>query len=327
MAFDFRQYLVIGISSRALFDLEAENRIFEEQGLEAYSQYQLEHEDDVLEPGVAFPLVNAILQLNQLVPDKRIAEIVVMSRNSADTGLRIFKSIGARDLDITRAAFTGGASLAPYLNAFDVDLFLSANKADVQAAVDAGVAAARVYDLPVARVDASPQQIRIAFDGDAVLFSEEAENIFQREGLEAFLQHERDNARKPLPEGPFAKLLKTLANLQSEFDPDHVPIRTALVTARSSPAHERAIRTLRAWDVRVDEAFFLGGASKDEVLKAFSPHIYFDDQDVHLKTASRHVPVAQVPHRSDQLALDGPALPAPQHSELPRKRGGGKTDA
>ena len=188
MAFDFRQYLVIGISSRALFDLEAENRIFEEQGLEAYSQYQLEHEDDVLEPGVAFPLVNAILQLNQLVPGKRKAEIVVMSRNSADTSLRIFKSIGARDLDITRAAFTGGAALAPYLNAFDVDLFLSANEVDVQAAVNAGVAAARVYDLPIERVDAPTQQIRIAFDGDAVLFSEEAENIFQREGLEAFRQ-------------------------------------------------------------------------------------------------------------------------------------------
>ena len=322
MAFDFRQYLVIGISSRALFDLEAENRIFEEQGLEAYSQYQLEHEDDVLEPGVAFPLVNAILQLNQLVPGKRKAEIVVMSRNSADTSLRIFKSISARDLDITRAAFTGGAALAPYLNAFDVDLFLSANEADVQAAVNAGVAAARVYDLPVERVDAPTQQIRIAFDGDAVLFSEEAENIFQREGLEAFIQHERDNASKPLPEGPFAKLLKTLATLQSEFDPDHVPIRTALVTARNSPAHERAIRTLRAWDVRVDEAFFLGGASKDEVLKAFSPHIYFDDQDLHLKTASPHVPVAQVPYRSGPLALDESALPTPQHSELPRKRGG-----
>ena len=245
-----------------------------------------------------------------------------MSRNSADTSLRIFKSIGARDLDITRAAFTSGASLAPYLNAFDVDLFLSANKADVQAAVDAGVAAARVYDLPAARVNAPLQQIRIAFDGDAVLFSEEAENIFQREGLEAFLQHERDNARKPLPEGPFAKLLKTLANLQSEFDSDDVPIRTALMTARNSPAHERAIRTLRAWDVRVDEAFFLGGASKDEVLKAFSHHIYFDDQDVHLKTASLYVPVAQVPFRSDLLALDGPDHPAPQHSELPRKSDG-----
>lgn len=298
MAFDFRQYLVIGISSRALFNLEAENRIFEEQGLEAYSQHQLEHEDDLLEPGVAFPLVNAILQLNQLVPGKRKAEIVVMSRNSADTSLRISKSIGARGLDITRAAFTGGAALAPYLNAFDVDLFLSANEADVQAAVNAGVAAARVYDLPVERVDGPAQQIRIAFDGDAVLFSEEAESIFQRDGLEAFLQHERDNARNPLPEGPFAKLLRTLATLQAEFGPDNMPIRTALMTARNSPAHERVIRTLRTWGVRIDEAFFMGGASKDEVLKAFSPHIYFDDQDVHLKTASRHVPVAQVPYRS-----------------------------
>ena len=298
MAFDFHQYPVIGISSRALFDLEAENRIFEEKGLEAYSRYQLEHEDNILEPGVAFPLVKAILNLNQVVPIRRRVEIVVMSKNNADTSLRIFKSVDAHGLDITRAAFTSGASIAPYLTAFDVDLFLSAGEADVQAAVNAGVAAARVYDLPLERLDTPNQQIRIAFDGDAVLFSEESERIFQDEGLDAFLKHECENAQNPLPEGPFAKLLKTLASLQSEFPSDSAPIRTALITARNSSTHERVIRTLRAWGVRIDEAFFLGGASKDDILKAFCPHIYFDDKDAHLKTASLHVPVAQVPYRT-----------------------------
>lgn len=330
MPFDFRQYLVIGISSRALFDLEDENRIFEEQGLEAYSKYQLEHEDDVLEPGVAYPLVQAILKLNGLIAARRKAEIVIMSRNNADTSLRIFKSIDTHRLDITRGAFTSGVSLAPYLQAFDVDLFLSANEADVQDAVNAGVAAARVYDLPEEKpeekVEAPAHQIRIAFDGDAVIFSEEAEEIYQGEGLEAFLRHEQENARKPLPEGPFAKLLKTLAALQSGFQSEDVPIRTALITARNSPAHERVIRTLRTWNVRVDEAFFLGGASKEEVLKVFRPHIYFDDQDLHLKSASRHVPVALVPYRcpaAGQIAPDGltpPATPEPKR----RSRGAGK---
>jgi 5'-nucleotidase len=324
MPFDFRQYLVIGISSRALFDLEEENCIFEEQGLEAYSKYQLEHEDDVLEPGVAYPLVQAILKLNGLIADKRKAEIVIMSRNNADTSLRIFKSIDIHKLDITRGAFTSGVSLAPYLHAFDVDLFLSANEADVQDAVNAGVAAARVYDLPKEKVEAPTHQIRIAFDGDAVIFSDEAEEIYQSEGLEAFLQHEQANARKPLSEGPFAKLLKTLAVLQSGFQPADVPIRTALITARNSPAHERVIRTLRTWNVRVDEAFFLGGASKEEVLKVFRPHIYFDDQDVHLKSASRHVPVALVPYRFpavSQFALEGITPPAAQEPKR-RSRGG-----
>jgi 5'-nucleotidase len=308
-----------------LFDLEAENRIFEEQGLEAYSRYQLDREDEVLNPGVAFPLVQAFLKLNELVTGQRKAEIVIMSRNNADTSLRIFKSINTHGLGITRGAFTSGASLAPYLHAFDVDLFLSANEADVQDAVNAGVAAGRVYGLPEEGVDAPTHQIRIALDGDAVLFSEESEEIYQHEGLEAFLHHERENACKPLPEGPFAKLLKTLAVMQLGFDPENPPIRTALITARNSPAHERVIRTLRTWGVRVDEAFFMGGASKDEVLKAFRPHIYFDDQDVHLKTASRHVPSARVPYRLpvvDQLTLNGLTPLATPESNPHRRRGG-----
>jgi 5'-nucleotidase len=295
MAFDFNDYLVIGISSRALFDLAAEHEVFERDGLEAFAQYQLAREDTPLAPGSGFPLTKAILELNTRVPGKRRTEVVVMSRNSAETGLRIFNSIRHHGLDITRAALTGGQPLAPYLEAYGVDLFLSADEPDVQAAIDAGIAAARIHDPPDGH-DVVPDQIRIAFDGDAVLFSDESERIYQRDGLAAFLAHEEANARKPMAEGPFAKLLKTLSILQSESPADRPPIRTALITARSSPAHERVIRTLRAWNVRVDEAHFLGGAPKLPVLRAFRPHIFFDDQDIHLVEAARSMPVARVPY-------------------------------
>jgi len=233
--------------------------------------------------------------MNRLVPGKRKTEVVIMSRNSAETSLRIFNSIEQHGLDITRGALTGGAPLAPYLGAFSVDLFLSLYEDDVQAAVDAGVAAALLYAKPENPTEDEIGQIRIAFDGDAVLFSEEAERVYQTEGLDAFIEHEKKNARRPLPEGPFAKLLKTLSHLQSEYKGSEKPIRTALVTARNSPAHERVIRTLRAWDVDLDETFFLGGMDKSEVLKAFRPHIFFDDQRVHCDRASKIVPTGRVP--------------------------------
>lgn len=295
MPVDLSNYLVIGISSRALFDLGAENEIFERQGLEAYEEFQLANEHIVLKPGAGFPLVRAVLRLNDLLPGKRKAEVVIMSRNSAETSLRIFNSIEHYGLDITRAALSGGAFLAPYLKAFRVDLFLSLHEDDVQSAVDAGVAAAILYDKPADPVSAEIDQIRIAFDGDAVVFSEESERVFQTAGLEAFIEHEKTNAKRPLPEGPFAKLLKTLSLLQREFRGKASPIRTALVTARDSPAHERVIRTLRAWDVDLDEAFFLGGMSKTEVLQAFRPHIYFDDQKVHCDSSADVVPTGRVP--------------------------------
>ncbi|MDP3488301.1 MAG: 5'-nucleotidase [Bacillota bacterium] len=299
MPYDLSKYLVVGISSRALFDLSRENEIFEQQGLEAYTAYQRENESRVLDPEAGFPLIKAILNLNNLGDKERKTEVIIMSRNSADTSLRIFNSISHYGLDITRAALAGGESLAPYLSAFKVDLFLSKSEEDVQAAVDAGVAAAYVYD---SHPDYSQniEQIRIAFDGDAVLFSEESELVYQRDGLSAFLEHERQNANKPLHEGPFAKLLKTLSHLQHGMGLAKPPIRTALVTARNSPAHERVIRTLREWNVRVDEAFFLGGVPKDEVLRAFGAHIFFDDQDIHCKPAAAMVPSARVPYRTRQ---------------------------
>jgi 5'-nucleotidase len=299
MAYDLRNYLVIGISSRALFDLTVENEIYEKQGLEAYCKYQLEHENDILQPGTGFALIEAMLKINQIDAAKRRTEVVIVSRNSADTSLRISNSIDHYQLDITRAAFTGGEPVAKYLNAFDVDLFLSATEEDVQAAVESNVASGLIYDAPSKNATKPLEQIRIAFDGDAVLFSEESEIIYQEQGLEAFIAHEKLNATRPLPEGPFAKLLKTLSFLQFELDgafEGPPPIRTALVTARNSPAHERVIRTLRAWNVRIDETFFLGGVPKDRVLASFLPHIFFDDQHRHCDDASRVVPTARVPY-------------------------------
>ena len=297
MAVTLEDKLVIGVSSRALFDLEEENRIFEEQGLEAYSKYQTEHENDILRPGTAFPLVKALQKLN--ADGRYLTEIIIMSKNSSDTSLRIFKSIEHYGLDISRAALVGGASISPYLGAFKTDLFLSANESDVQEAINANIASSIICDnsnLPINPDDEIPQ-IRIAFDGDAVIFSDESERIFQAEGLEAFARHEQENAQNPLPEGPFAKLLKTLSLIQQQFPKDESPIRTALVTARNAPAHERVIRTLRAWNVRIDEVFFLGGVRKSDVLKAFNANIFFDDQATHTDPASKLVPSARVPYK------------------------------
>ena len=295
MAHTLDDKLVVGISSRALFDLEEENRIYENEGLEAYSKYQIEHENDILKPGTAFPLVKALHNLN--CGDSQLTEIIIMSKNSADTSLRIFNSIKHYGLDISRAALVGGKSISPYLDTFKTDLFLSANEDDVQEAVNSGVAAGIICshaDLPINPSEPIPE-IRIAFDGDAVIFSDEAEKIYKERGLKAFAEHEMENAKKPLPEGPFAKLLKTISLIQEKFDKDSVPIRTALVTARNTPAHERVIRTLRAWNVRIDEAFFLGGVDKTEILKSFGANIFFDDQKVHTDRAQATVPSARVP--------------------------------
>lgn len=295
MPYDLTKPLVIGISSRALFDLEHENRIFEEEGVIAYEKYQVEHEDDILQKGSAFQLVKAFLNLNKL-QSERLVEVIVMSRNNPNTSLRIFNSIKDYDLDITRAALTSGAEIAPYLKAFKTDLFLSANDTDVKQAIDNDVAAGRILtgNLHADR-KIKIEQIRIAFDGDAVLFSAASERIYQHEGMAAFQKNEQSKADIPLAKGPFANFLTTIAHIQSSFN--QPPIRTALVTSRNAPAHERAIKTLRHWNVRIDEAFFLGGVSKRDVLSAFGAHIFFDDQPVHTDSASEVVPSAVVPYR------------------------------
>ncbi|MDX1454396.1 MAG: 5'-nucleotidase [Gammaproteobacteria bacterium] len=292
MPTDLSDKLVIAISSRALFDLEAGHRVFVEKGLEAYAAYQIEHEDDLLEPGMAFPLVKKLLKLNEAGPQK--VEIILISHNSADTGLRIFNSISHYDLEITRAAFTNGAPPWRYIAPFSAHLFLSPEPQDVVKALDNGIAAATI--LPGKATEAGSDELRIAFDGDAVIFSDEAERIFKEKGLAAFADSERSAARTPLLGGPFKKFLEALHRIQSEFPVNKAPIRTALVTARSAPAHERVIRTLREWDIRIDEALFLGGMEKTEFLKAFGADIFFDDQKGHVELASDHVATGHVPH-------------------------------
>lgn len=301
MPHQFADYLVVGISSRALFDLEEENRIYNEQGLKAYSEYQQTHEQDVLKPGSGFPLVKALLRLNQLIPGQRKTEIIVMSKNAASTSLRIFNSIEHYGLDISRAALTGGSGLSSYLTAFNTDLFLSADAADVQEAINANIAAGIICTDSHPQIDVNREitQLRIAFDGDAVLFSPESERIFQEQGKEAFLQYERENAHKPLAAGPFAPLLKSLSYLQQQFASQGAPIRTALVTARNAPAHERVILTLREWNIDVDETFFLGGMEKSAILKAFGADIFFDDQSLHTNQAAPYVPAARVPYKQE----------------------------
>jgi len=294
LAEDLSACLVVGISSRALFDLRREDALFVSAGLDAYRAEQLSREDEVLPPGTGFSLAQAVLGLNTPGASRR-AEVVLMSRNSTETSLRIFNSIRHYGLDITRAALSGGAPLAPYLKAFHVDLFLSGYEDDVRLALDGGVAAALLYDRPEDPFEPA-EEIRIAFDGDAILFSDEAERVFQADGLEAFVRHEAERAREPLPAGPFANLLHKLSALQQAAGREGAtPIRTALVTARGGPAHERVIRTLLAWGIVVDEAFFLGGVPKTEILEAFRPHIFFDDQAAHCERAAPRIPTGRVP--------------------------------
>lgn len=287
--------LVIAISSRALFDLDESHNIYEKQGVEAYSQFQIENEERVLEPGPAFSLVKKLLALNHKTPDSPLVEVVLLSRNSADTGLRIFNSIKHYQLDISRAAFTSGRSPYAYVSAFSSHLFLSTDAEDVKAALEDGFAAATI--LPKSGDYASvSEEVRFAFDGDAVLFSDESEKIYKENGLDAFTKNEVDSANKPLAGGPFKNFLAALHRLQREYAGQDCPIRTALVTARSAPAHERVIKTLRDWNIRIDEALFLGGMKKAEFLKSFEADVFFDDQTYHCDAAVEHVTTGHVPH-------------------------------
>jgi len=286
--------LVVAISSRALFDLEESHRIFVEKGLEEYARYQIENEDVPLEPGIAFPLVRKLLRLNEEGQQK--VEIILLSHNSADTGLRIFNSIARYELNITRAAFTNGAEPWRYVAPFGAGLFLSAEPKDVVNALNAGFAAATILPRRASADENGNEQLRIAFDGDAVIFSDEAERVYKEKGLEAFASSERESARLPLSGGPFKNFLTALHRIQAEYPMDASPIRTALVTARSAPAHERVIRTLRAWGIRIDEAIFLGGLEKTEFLKAFGADIFFDDQAGHVELAREFIASGHVPH-------------------------------
>lgn len=295
MAATLDDKLVVAISSRALFDLDESNRLFETKGVEAYASYQMQHEDEILGHGVAFPLIRRLLALRYPETDEAAVEIVLVSKNDPNTGLRVFNSIEHYRLNITRAAFTNGRSPYQYLSAFKADLFLSANPDDVRLALENGYASATIYtDLQFCDDDSG--EIRIAFDGDAVIFSDEAEKVYQEYGLAEFVKHEVANSDTPLAPGPFKPFLEALNQVQRSYrDASEMPIRTALVTARSAPSHKRAIKTLRAWGVRIDEAFFLGGLDKAPILEKFKPHIFFDDQQTYCQSAAKVAPTGHVP--------------------------------
>ena len=289
MAASLQGQLVVAISSRALFDFEEENRLFEAQDDRAYMQLQLQRLDQPARPGVAFSLVRKLLAFNTDAPR---VQVVILSRNDPVSGMRVFRSAQHYGLPIERGVFTRGESPWRYLKPLDANLFLSMNEADVRSALTAGVPAARVYPHSAHASDAHPQEVRIAFDGDAVLFSDEAERVFRHGGLDAFQSHERTHSGTPLAPGPFKPLLEALHRLQRAGA--LMRIRTALVTARSAPAHERAIRTLMDWQIEVDEAMFLGGLPKGEFLREFEPDFFFDDQTGHVDSAAAHVPAGHV---------------------------------
>jgi 5'-nucleotidase len=296
MSYNLSELLVIAISSSVLFDVRVEHEIYTRCGLPEYLQHQIAHEEQPLPKGTAFHLIEAMLRLNTLT-NKRIVEVVILSQNQPEAGLRVMNSVEHHQLDITRAAFTGGEPVAKYLQPYNVSLFLSRNEDDVRDAIESGYAAGLLYDPP-ANYQSEMNQLRIAFDGDAVIFSDESEQIYQEHGIDKFIEHEQQQATIPMGDGPFAPFLRLVADIQKDQALHNLdkmpPIRTALVTARNSPAHKRVIYTFRNWGIKIDQIFFLGGISKDRVLKEFRPHIFFDDQDLHAEAASRHVPAARV---------------------------------
>lgn len=292
--------LTVAISSRALFDLEESHRVFTREGVEAYARYQAERETEVLGKGPAFAAVRKLLALNDLEPRRRRVDVVLLSRNSVNAGLRVLHSIAWHGLDVRRAVFAGGMDRYRYLGAFGAALFLSADGDAVRKALRGGHAAARLLPSEGGADEDGPslrnRELRIAFDGDAVLFSDEAERVYRTHGLESFVRSEQAAARQPLPGGPFRGFLAALHRLQAEFGPVAAPVRTALVTSRATPAHERVVRTLRAWGIRIDEALFLGGSEKRDFLRAFGADIFFDDQRCHCDAARGVAAVGHVPN-------------------------------
>ena len=286
---------MVAITARALFHLEDGHHVFEQQGIAAYAEYQRLHENDILPQGIAFPLVRKLLALNAGAPPEHPrVEVILLSRNSSDTGLRIFNSSEHYGLKITRAVFTSGAEVYPYIQPFGAQLFLSANPDSVRSALEHGIAAATI--LPAVAAEQVHPELRIAFDGDAVIFGDESERVSQEGGLAAFHAHEAARAHEPLSGGPFKGFLSALHEQQECFPPDASPIRTALVTARSAPAHKRVILTLRQWGVRLDESLFLGGRDKGPFLEAFGADLFFDDSSHNIDSARLHVAAGHVPH-------------------------------
>jgi 5'-nucleotidase len=324
VSYSIENKLVIAVASSALFDLQESDTVFREQSVEAYRSHQRQHEDEILPVGVAFPLIRRLLALNENPSDRQV-EVVLLSRNDPDTGLRLFKSILKYELDISRAAFTGGRDPFRYLDAFNACLFLSANPADVTDAIEKEVAAGLVF--PTEFIDNDHEnELRIAFDFDGVLADDSAEAVFQQRSLAGFMESELQNASVPMPFGPLHRFFVELARLQvrilkrcEDRASPMARIRIAIVTARGAPAHERVVTTLRSWGMQVDEAFFLDGMEKTEVLKAFKPHLFFDDQLAHVTNAASHVPCAHVPFGIANRMQPGASIATPIRRRPPDK--------
>lgn len=321
MGLDLSNTLVIGISATALFNLAEADTVFNEKyaldpqtAVSEYRAYILEREHLPLEDGTAMPLVKALLALNQYktpADNSLLVEVVVMSRNSPETGVRVFNNIRSRDLQISRHAFTGGESVVDYLGAYDVDLFLTTNVDDAQKVIDSGTCATAILKAPPDSMRAPPEnQVRIAFDGDAVLFDESSEIVYKTAGLEGFHSSEDSKKNVPMADGPYASLLVKISKLQQRlpFSPDFSPIRISIITARNAPAEMRVINTLRHWGIYINAIFFLGGLEKTDVLRAFRAHIFFDDQDLHLDLAAKHVPSGKVPYKTGSKLKVDPGL-------------------
>ncbi len=302
--------LRIGISTRALFDLEEEHDVFVREGVQSYAKLQLQREYELIKKGCGYEVVERLLKLN--IPDELpFVEVILLSRNSPDLSLRAFNSIEKYNLAIKTGSFTSGRPLGPYVPAWGLDLFLSNESADVQSVVLTGTAAARLGITPSNNLNIKEKadEVRIAFDGDAVVFSPESDEVYKQHGLQAFLKHERENARKPMAGGPFGEFLKKLSILREIYldNSGFSKVRIAIVTARNAPAHERVIHTLREWGSPADEAHFVGNRSKAQILKAFGAHIFFDDQEKHFLGASEFVPAGHVPGPHDP---NNPIIPA-----------------
>ena len=302
---DARPFLTVAVSSRALFDLDHSDKVFREQGLDAYRNYQIAHENEVLAPGRGFAFVRKLLAINDLLDAPRRVDVILLSRNSPDTGLRVFNSIDEHGLDVVRAAFSSGASPYRYAEAFGCDLFLSTDAEDVARAIASGTAAATLLTEGAAAPEGDPKTLKIAFDGDAVLFDGDAERVFHERGLDEFSKAEKAAADTPMGGGPFKPFLEGLHRLQREFDDEACPIRTALVTARGAPAHKRVINTLRAWGIRLDESLFLGGHGKAAFLRAYEADVFFDDQRPNCEATKSHVATGHVPQGTGNAGDSG----------------------